>query len=243
MTEQRSDTGGPQRLDKRVAALLGCSRGEARQYIEGGWVRVDGRVVELPQHRVAGEAVSVDADAQRMPFVPATILLHKPAGLSLAQALAGLGPDTRWAEDESGIRGVQRHFKHLEAVFALEDEAAGLVVVSQDARVLRWAQDMAAGVEQEYVVELDGEIPDAALARLGQGAPVGGRTLPPAKASRQSECRLRLALKGARPGDVRALAEAAGLGVTRMRRLRLGRVGLARMPAGQWRYLAPGQKF
>ena len=36
----------PVRLSKRVADMVPCSRREAEQYIEGGWVRVDGQVVE-----------------------------------------------------------------------------------------------------------------------------------------------------------------------------------------------------
>ena len=34
-----------ERLSKRVMQLKGCSRREAEQYIEGGWVLVDGQVV------------------------------------------------------------------------------------------------------------------------------------------------------------------------------------------------------
>ena len=45
----------PIRLAKRVAAMVPCSRREAEQYIEGGWVRVDGKVVEEPQSRVTDE--------------------------------------------------------------------------------------------------------------------------------------------------------------------------------------------
>ena len=40
-----------ERLAKRVAAMLSCSRREAELYIEGGWVRVEGVVVEEPQFR------------------------------------------------------------------------------------------------------------------------------------------------------------------------------------------------
>ncbi|MDO9293666.1 MAG: S4 domain-containing protein, partial [Hydrogenophaga sp.] len=45
-----SDTGRPepQRLAKRLAAQLPCSRSDAERYIAGGWVRVDGAVVEEP---------------------------------------------------------------------------------------------------------------------------------------------------------------------------------------------------
>ena len=38
----------PLRLDKHLTALTGCSRREAQQYMEGGWVKVDGNVLETP---------------------------------------------------------------------------------------------------------------------------------------------------------------------------------------------------
>ena len=56
----------PVRLAKRVAALVPCSRREAELYIEGGWVRVDGIVVEEPQFRVGpGQRVEIDAKGFR----------------------------------------------------------------------------------------------------------------------------------------------------------------------------------
>ena len=74
----RTDEG--ERLAKRVAALVPCSRREAEQYITGGWVRVDGRVVEEPQSRVQQQVVTLDRDASLMDATPPTLLLHKPAG-------------------------------------------------------------------------------------------------------------------------------------------------------------------
>ena len=54
----------PVRLSKRVAELVGCSRSEAEQYVQGGFVRVDGAVVEEPQFKVSGETVTLDPDAR-----------------------------------------------------------------------------------------------------------------------------------------------------------------------------------
>ena len=54
----------PIRLAKRVAELTGCSRSEAEQYIEGGWVTVDGETVEAPQHPVTDERVEIDPAAE-----------------------------------------------------------------------------------------------------------------------------------------------------------------------------------
>ena len=47
----------PIRLSKALAALLPCSRREAELYIEGGWVLVDGEVVDEPQFMVAEQKV------------------------------------------------------------------------------------------------------------------------------------------------------------------------------------------
>ena len=70
----------PVRLAKRVVALAQCSRREAEQYIEGGWVRVDGVVVEEPQFMVDAQHVELDPQAKLAPAEPATLVLHKPAG-------------------------------------------------------------------------------------------------------------------------------------------------------------------
>ena len=52
----------PIRLDKRVAAQLQCSRSQAQQYIEGGWISVDGVVVETPQTMVSEEIITLAAE-------------------------------------------------------------------------------------------------------------------------------------------------------------------------------------
>jgi 23S rRNA pseudouridine2604 synthase len=81
------------------------------------------------------------------------------------------------------------------------------------------------------------------LQSLGQALFFDGWALPKASASWQSEYRLRLAIKGCRPGQVQHLCERAGLQVKSMRRLRLGRISLAGLPAGQWRYLLGYERF
>jgi 23S rRNA pseudouridine2604 synthase len=72
----------PVRLAKRVAELKGCSRREAEQYIEGGWVTVDGQVVEEPQFRVQHQAIAIDGGASLLALAPVTLLLHKAAGVA-----------------------------------------------------------------------------------------------------------------------------------------------------------------
>ena len=237
----------PVRLAKRVADLAHCSRIEAEQYIKGGWVSVDGRVVEDPAHPISTETVALDPAALLETVEPATILLHKPVGydtISGRKAAAGLvQPDTRWAEDPSGVRLLERHFHRLTPLVPLDAEASGLMVLTQDGRVWRRLTEDGDEIEQEFVVEVSGEIAPYGLRKLNHGLHYNGRALPPCKVSWQNEIRLRFAIKGAQGGQLRDMCAQVGLGVVAIRRLRIGKVSLAKMPVGSWRYLPVGERF
>ena len=68
-----------ERLSKRVMQLKNCSRSQAEQYIEGGWVMVNGVVVEDPPFRVQQQVVTVAADASLLDAGAVTLILNKPA--------------------------------------------------------------------------------------------------------------------------------------------------------------------
>jgi len=235
------------RLSKRVAELRGCSRREAELFITGGWVRVDGVAVEEPQFRVTDQRIDIDPEANPEQAEPVTLLLHKPSGY---QTTAGdkpasqlLTPATLWAEDASGIRPLKKHFVQLTLCAPLEPSASGLVVFTQDWRVVRKLTEDAATLEHEVIVEVAGELAPNGLKRLNQGIPYQGRTPTAIKVSWQNETRLRIALKGAQSGQIQHMCEVVGLEVLSMKRIRLGRVPLGKVPPGQWRYLREDERF
>src|SRR3546814_11543540 len=82
----------PVRLSKRVADLAGCSRTAAEQYIKGGCVSVDGRVVEHPAHPVSIELVTVDPAPRLERVEPAPNLLHKPVGFDASSGRKAAPP-------------------------------------------------------------------------------------------------------------------------------------------------------
>src|SRR5690606_10055191 len=116
----------PERLSKRLTQQLPCSRREAELYIEGGWVTVDGRVIEEPQHKVHDEKIALLPGAVAQTLPPVTLLLHKPAGMG-----CGLGANSvqqlltlanRHPDDASGVRPLQRHFQRLDLLTPLETD-------------------------------------------------------------------------------------------------------------------------
>ncbi len=239
-----------ERLAKRVAALVPCSRREAEQYIEGGWVSVDGQLVEEPMFRVLHQRVAIDPRASLMELVPVTLLLHKPPGFaamaSPGQANASVKPAQQLlntanhnADDSAGIRLLKRHFAKLTPAVPLESAASGLLVFTQDWRVLRKLTEDAKVMEQELMVEVAGLAPPESLLRLNQGLLANGEPLPVVKVSVSSASelasKLRFAVKGAQPGLIAYLCEHVGLQILSIKRLRIGRVTLAHLPLGQWR--------
>ena len=230
----------PIRLAKRLAEMLPCSRREAEQYIEGGWVKVDGVVVEEPQFRVLHQSIALSKDASLLAPTAVTLLLHKPAGCEADLQQATHSPDGR-----SGIKPLKKHLA-AELVTPLSLPASGLVVFTDDWRVSRKLREDAATLEHEVVVEVAGSIQPGGLERLNRmdhGFTFNGKLLPPAKVSWQSEARLRFALKGEQPGQIAYFCESVGLSVMGMKSLRLGRVALSGLAVGQWRYLLPTERF
>lgn len=235
----------PIRLAKRLAALVSCSRREAELYIAGGWVSVDSVVVEEPQFMVAQQKVELDPAATLVPIEPVTILFHRPPDTDMtADAVKQLiHADTRAADDHSGIHLLRQHFVRLTQCLPLELHASGLAVFTQDYRVMRKLTDEAATIEQEYVVEVAGELVADGLKLLNHGLGFNGKALPPLKVSWQNETRLRFALKGVQPGQIAHMCNSVGLQVRAMKRIRIGRVSMSKLPLAQWRYLMPYEKF
>jgi len=235
----------PIRLAKRLAELVPCSRREAELYIAGGWVTVDGLVVEEPQFMVSQQKVALHPEASLIPVEPATILFHQPPSASMgADSVQQLiCADTRAADDPYGIHLLKQHFIRLTPCTPLERNASGLLVFTQDWRVARKLNDDAATVEQEYVVEVAGELPADGLKLLNHGLKFNGRALPPIKVSWQNETRLRFALKGVVPGSIAHMCKSVGLEVLAMKRIRIGGVSMAKLQPGQWRYLMPHERF
>jgi 23S rRNA pseudouridine2604 synthase len=235
----------PVRLAKRLAAMLSCSRSQAEQYIEGGWVRVNGQVVEEPQFRVLHEKIELDPKANLMELTPVTLLLHKPAGQASPQQL--LSAASHWREDTSDIRLLKRHFSQLDAAVPLEPAASGLLVFTQDWRVARKLSEDGHLIEVEVIVEVQGEVSAAQLQQLMRETDSRGQPLPPVKASVNSSgegsSKLRFAVKGVHPGLIAELCERAGLKILSMKRIRIGRVPMTQLPVGQWRYLQAHERF
>lgn len=236
------------RLSKYLAERFSCSRREAENYISGGWVSVDGHVVEEPGRRVRpDQRIELAEGASSDDPEPVTILMHKPGGNvdgegnPTAQQL--ILQSNQAANDRSGRRLVKRDLVGLELVTPLPSNASGLIVFTQEHVIARKLIKDAARTEQEYVVEVEGTIVEGGLKRLCSGLSWRGTKLPAIKVSWQNETRLRFALKHAPDGLIQDMCAQVGLRVTGLKRIRIGRLSMSDLPLGQWRFLLGYERF
>jgi 23S rRNA pseudouridine2604 synthase len=256
------------RLAKRLAAQANCSRSQAEQYIEGGWVRVDGQVIESVGARVlAHQKIELDANASLEALEEITILMHKPVGFDSGEggnpALLLLDPAKQSIEPNlaggaaASTRFLQRHFTNLTPTTPLPNEASGLIVFTQDFRIARKLKDDADRVEQECLVQIDAkralqsplteDVLYQAIDRLCHGLSFNGIPLPPIKVSiaqqTDKELWLRFAFKGIRPGQIPQMVERVGLRLLAIKRIRIGRIPMGDLAVGEWRYLPVYKRF
>ncbi|KAF1024361.1 MAG: hypothetical protein GAK37_03146 [Pseudomonas sp.] len=170
------------------------------------------------------------------PFDPAAAIgAPEEVGPGLIRYTAASGDKVIVSQDETPAL--------YDQVVKLQAGASGLQVYTQDWRTERKITSDLRKLEQEYVVEVSGEIIKHGLERLNRGFEWKGQELPAVKASWQNETRLRMVLKNPAPGLIELLCRSVGLQVVGMRRIRLGGVAMGKLPAGQWRYLETKEKF
>ncbi len=242
---------GSIRLSKRMTELGLCSRREADEYIEKGWVRVDGRVVsELGSRVHPGQVVELDRRGQTAQDSRVTILLNKPVGYVSGQAEDGYEPasvlitaENRWAEDPSENRYLHSHHRGLAPAGRLDIDSIGLLVFTQDGRIARALIGDDSSIEKEYHVRVEGTLSDEGLKLLNHGLSLDGEALRPAKVSWLNEDQLRFVLREGKKRQIRRMCELVGLKVVGLKRVRIGRVMLGHLPPGQWRYLGADELF
>ena len=239
------------RLSKLMAERRLCSRREADVFISRGWVYVDGEPVTTLGVKVEpGQDIRLAPQACEHQQRRITVLLNKPVGFVSAQpekgyaaAISLITSASRFRGDRSGQGFHARDRRHLAPAGRLDIDSSGLLVLTQDGRIARRLIGPGSDIEKEYLVRVEGTLSKKGLGLLRHGLSLDGKKLKPARVSWANRQQLRFVLTEGRKRQIRRMCELVGLRVTALKRVRIGKVQLANLPTGQWRFLRDDEEF
>ena len=221
-----------ERLQKLIASRGVCSRRKAEELIAAGRVTVNGIVAQL------GSSADPDADTILLDGSPLPssvenvyIMLHKPRGYVTTLS------------DEKGRPVVTELVdcdKRVYPVGRLDMDSEGLLLLTNDGAFADRLMHPKREVDKTYEVWVTGFQPGCERL-LERPIVLDGYQIRPPKVAlldvKGSTARLRITIHEGRNRQIRRMCDAAGVRVTRLRRIAEGPVRLGDLKKGSWRYL------
>ena len=222
-----------ERLQKILSRYGVASRRKAEELISERRVRVNGNTASLGDTAVDGEdVIEVDGVRLKKEGQKRYLMLNKPRGYVTTLS------------DEKGRKNVSELVQdcgvRVYPVGRLDLYSEGLLLMTNDGEFANRIMHPQKEIEKKYLVWVSG-YREGCEETLRQPIEIDGRMTQPAKLrllSRKDETALfEFVIHEGRNRQLRRLCEAAGLRVTRLRRIAEGPLTLGELPTGAWRPL------
>ncbi len=222
-----------ERLQKILARAGVASRRASEAMIEGGRVRVNGRIVTELGVRASPED-KIELDGERLLAErPVYILVHKPRGM-----VATL-------KDPEGRPSVGDMLKTLGVrafpIGRLDFATSGVLLATNDGDFANALLHPRGGVPKRYVLKVSGLMKDDDLEKWRRGLELeDGKTLPAEVELIRHEndkTWIELTIREGRNQQIRRMGDASGFPVMRLARTSFAGVTSEGLAPGRWRYL------
>lgn len=220
------------RLNKHLADLGMASRREADRLIEGGLVKVNGKVVTEMGTKIDSETdkVEVNEKQARKDKELIYIALNKPKGYVCSMKATFTDPHI-----VTDLIDIGDH--RIYPVGRLDKETTGLILLTNDGRLVNQIIHPSAESEKEYEVTFNQLIPESVLSRLRSGVKLDGEATLPTKVKKVGPAKIHITLKEGRNRQIRRICQKVGYPVKNLKRIRIKDLWLDDLPLGRWRRL------
>lgn len=206
------------------------SRTQARSWIHAGRVKVNGRVIENPDHWIDFDRDRVLFDDKPLQIRKRVyILLHKPAGYITTFK----DPEKRPTVYDL-IAGVDTF---VSPVGRLDLDTSGLLILTNDTQFAERLTNPDHKVPKTYLVKCADVLPDAAVEQLRRGVVLSDGPTRPAQVRRIRDAEIEIRITEGRNRQVRRMIEAVGSKVLELVRTHIGPIDAGDLKAGEWREL------
>lgn len=228
-----------QKTLERVLSKAGVgSRSEARSWIHARRVKVNGRIVENPDHWIDFQRDRITFDDQPLKSSEKRYLvLYKPKGYITTYK----DPEGRPTVYDL-LRDVDQF---VSPVGRLDLDTSGLLILTNDTQLAERLTNPEFHVPKTYLVKCASVLDETAVAKLRGGVELDDGPTRPAivKRIRDSESKtfLELTITEGRNRQVRRMIEAVGSHVLKLVRTRIGPIEIGKLTIGQWRELTSNE--
>ena len=217
----------PVRINRYLLLKGYASRRKADELIEGGHVKINGKTAVLGAKVQKGDKVTVSDTVKKLKksyryFAfnkPRGIVSHNPQGTEKSiEDVSGLGTD-------------------VFPVGRLDKDSHGLILLTNDGRIVNKLLNKEFGHEREYVVRVDKNINSRFLKNMREGVDIEGYVTLPAKVSKVNDITFRIILTEGKRHQIRRMTMALGYQVQDLKRVRIMNVKLGNLKEGVYREL------
>ena len=224
-----------ERLQKLIARAGVCSRRTAETLLTAGRVTVNGVAAHLGDKADADtDVIAIDGTAVTFAEPSIYLMLNKPRGyVTTLRDELGRATAAELVAD-CGVR--------VFPVGRLDKDSEGLLLFTNDGALMQAMNHPSHQVDKTYLVWVTGFVPGKET-QLETPIVLDGYRIrrPRVKLldARERKARLEITIHEGRNRQIRRMCEAAGMEVTRLKRIREGSLSLGNLPVGAWRYLTP----
>ena len=223
------------RINKYIASSGVTSRRNADKLVTEGRVKVNGKTVTELGFDVNENNDTVSVDGKKIALINkyTYIMMYKPKGCVCS------------ANDECGRKTVFDYVdvdKRLFTVGRLDYDSEGLLLLTNDGALAQYITHPGNEMPKSYLVKVEGDIPEADLARLRKGVKLDDGSL-----TARAKVRLKeiagnvysydVTIFEGKNREIRRMFEAIGKEVIFLKRVAVGDLRLGGLSRGTYRYL------
>jgi len=222
----------PIRINRYLYLENISSRREADRLIEDGQVFVNGKVAVLGQKISKDDVVTLSSKAKKKVTSYVYYIVNKPKGIESHNAQDG-------AKD---IVSMLNLGKGVAVVGRLDKDSSGLMLLTNDGRIVDKMLNPKYDHEKEYVVSVDKELKESFKRKIERGVDIEGYITKPAKVRTIGPKTFRIILTEGKKHQIRRMLASLGYTTMSLRRVRIMGIELGNLKDGEHRLLNKEEK-
>ena len=219
---EKEEISYPIRINRYLNLKGYCSRRKADEFIKQCQVKINGKVAVLGDKVQEGDAVTVGTLVEKAREDRVYYAFYKPVGIVTHDPQKG----------EKGIEDITSFPKDVVPVGRLDKHSHGLVLLSNDGRIVNRLLNPAHDHEKEYIVRVDKPLKERVARQMERGMQLEDFKTKPCKAEMMNETTLKIILTEGKKHQIRRMCAALGYQVRDLKRTRVMSIGLGILRPG-----------